>query len=445
VLILVQPASVDSPRCTFTALAKEKLPLRRALLLPLVFVTYSLAYLDRANFGFGAAAGLATTLGIDQQRAALLGALFFLGYFLCQIPGMLLARRVSCTRLVFIALVAWGCLASLTGVIRNFYWLCADRLLLGVAESIIFPALLLLLTHWFTRSERSRANSILMLGNPTTVLWMSVVTGYLIQQFGWQHTFIVEGLPAVLWAFVWIAFVRDKPAQARWMPREEVRQLEVAITAQQPVVHEDHKDTSLLRVLLSRNCLLLSAQYFWWSVGVYGFVLWLPTIVRQGASLSMGKTGLLSALPYVFAILFLIIVGQLSDRTMRRKEFVWPCMLIAGIAMMGSFLFGGKSFTLAFACMVVACGAMYAPYGPFFAMVPERTPRAMAGEVFAMVNSSGALGAFAGSYLVGLLQALTHSSQASYLFMAISFLIAALITFALPTQVASATMETSHA
>ena len=419
--------------------------MRRILLLPLVFVTYSLAYLDRANFGFGAAAGLATTLGIDEQRTALLGALFFLGYFLCQIPGMVLARRVSSTRLVFIALVAWGCLATLTGIIHNFLWLCVDRLLLGVAESIIFPALLLLLTHWFTRSERSRANSILMLGNPITVLWMSVVTGYLIQQFGWQRTFIVEGLPAVLWAFVWIAFVRDRPAQASWMPREEVRQLEASISAQRPPVPGGDQETSLLRVLLSKNCLLLSAQYFWWSVGIYGFVLWLPTIVHRGASLSMGKTGLLSALPYVCAIFFLIIVAQQSDRTMRRKEFVWPCMLIAGIAMMGSFLFGGKSFTLAFMCMVVACGAMYAPYGPFFAMVPERTPPAMAGEVFAMVNSSGALGAFVGSYLVGLLQAVTHSSQASYLFMAVSFLIAALITLALPTQVASARMETSHA
>ena len=419
--------------------------MRRTLLLPLVFVTYSLAYLDRANYGFGAAAGLAATLGIDERRTALLGALFFLGYFLCQIPGMLLARRVSCSRLVFIALVTWGCLATLTGVIRDFFWLCADRFLLGVAESIIFPALLLLLTRWFTRSERSRANSILILGNPITILWMSLVTGYLIQRFGWQRTFIVEGLPAVLWAFVWIAFVRDKPSQARWMPLEEVRQLEAAIAAQQQPIPGGDKDTSLLRVLLSRNCLLLSAQYFWWSVGIYGFVLWLPTIVRQGASLSMGKTGLLSALPYVFAIFFLIIVGQLSDRTMRRKAFVWPCMLIAGIAMMGSFVFGGNSFPIAFACMVVACAAMYAPYGPFFAMIPERTPPAMAGEVFAMVNSSGALGAFVGSYLVGLLQAVTHSAQASYLFMALSFLVAALITLALPRQVASTTMETSHA
>lgn len=419
--------------------------MRRALLLPLVFVTYSLAYLDRANYGFGAAAGLAATLGIHEQRAALLGALFFLGYFVCQIPGMLLARRVSCSRLVFVALLAWGCLATLTGVITDFFWLCADRFLLGVAESVIFPALLVLLTHWFTRSERSRANSILILGNPTTVLWMSAVTGYLIEHFGWQRTFIVEGLPAIVWAFVWIAFVRDEPGHASWMPRGEVSPLEVAVVTQRLPSGEDLRDESLARVLLNKNCLMLSAQYFFWSAGIYGFVLWLPSIVHLGTSLSMGKTGLLSALPYGFAIASLLIVGQLSDRTMRRKEFVWPCMFIAGTAMMGSFFFGAKSFSLAFACMVVACGAMYGPYGPFFAMVPERTSPTRAGEVFAMINSSGALGAFAGSYLVGLLEAFTHSAQASYLFMAGSFFIAAIITLALPEVGVSTTMETSHA
>jgi sugar phosphate permease len=417
--------------------------LRRALILPLVFVTYSLAYLDRANYGFGAAAGLAATLGITDQGAALLGALFFFGYFLCQIPGMLLARRYSCTRLVFFALLIWGVLAALTGVIRDFFWLCADRLLLGVAESIIFPALLLLLTHWFTRAERSRANSLLILGNPVTILWMSALTGYLIQQLGWQKTFIIEGLPAIVWAFIWILFVRDRPAQAYWMPQQEVLQLEASIASQPSAFSETGESLRLLKVLLSRNCLLLSAQYFSWSVGIYGFVLWLPTIVRQGSSLSMGKMGLLSALPYVFAIFALVFVGQLSDRTMRRKELVWPCMLIAGVAMMVSFLVAGKTFGVALACLCVACGAMYAPYGPFFAMIPEHTPGSMSGEVFAMVNSSGALGAFAGSYLVGLLQAFTHGPRAGYLFMSLSFILAAFFTFALPASTPK--VEAAHA
>ena len=148
--------------------------------LPAVFVTYSLAYLDRANYGFGAAAGLAATLNITKSRAALLGAIFFLGYFLFQVPGAAYARKKSARHLVFFALVAWGILASLTGIIRNFWFLVVDRFFLGVAESFILPAMLILLMGWFTRAERSRANTFLILGNPVTVLWMSAVTGYLI-------------------------------------------------------------------------------------------------------------------------------------------------------------------------------------------------------------------------------------------------------------------------
>jgi len=417
--------------------SEENTHLRRAFLLPVVFVTYSLAYLDRANYGFGAAAGLAKTLHITEQRSALLGALFFLGYFAFQVPGMLLARRFSGSRLVFVALLLWGALATLTGLIHSFAWLSVDRFLLGIAESVTFPAMLLLLTRWFTRSERSRANSILLLGNPVTVLWMSAITGYLIQQIGWQRTFIVEGLPAILWAVVWIAVVRDKPSQARWMSAEEAQRLEAEILRQQPSIPKVNAVTSLRSILLRPIALLLSLQYFCWSLGVYGFVLWLPTIVHRGAALSMGKTGLLTALPYVFAILFLLKVAQISDRTMRRQELVWPFLLLAGFAMLGSFLLAEHSFPLAFTCLVISCGCMYAPYGPYFAIIPERVPPEVVGETFAMVNSSGALGGFIGAYLLGLLHAITGSQRAGYLLMALSFIFAALLTLALPRVSAS--------
>ena len=113
--------------------------------------------------------------------------------------------RRSATRLVFFALISWGIFSGLTGVIRDYWLLVVDRLLLGVAESLILPSMLILLTNWFTREERSRANAILILGNPVTVTWMAAVTGYLIHAVGWQMTFILEGIPSVLWAFVWIA------------------------------------------------------------------------------------------------------------------------------------------------------------------------------------------------------------------------------------------------
>jgi sugar phosphate permease len=391
-------------------------------LLPAIFVTYSLAYVDRANFGFGVAAGLGATLHIGGKESSLLAGLFFLGYFAFQIPGTVLARRYSVSKVVFATLVAWGTFAALTGVIRQFWLLALDRFLLGVAESIIFPVMLHLLTRWFTRSERSRANTLLMLGNPVTVLWMSTITGYLIERLGWQRTFIVEGLPAILWAFAWSAIVRDRPSEVKWLSPEAGVALERRIAEEQidiaPV-------GDLRRVLLRGDVLLLSAQYFCWSLGVYGFVLWLPTIVKQGAAVSITNTGLLSAIPYLAAILLMLLVGHIADKTQQRRSIVWPFLLIAGIALFGSFLFAQRSFPTAFVCLVIAGGCMYAPYGPFFAIIPELVPSEVTAEVMAMINSCGALGGFFGSYLVGLLQAITGNAQAGYLLMSLSLMLSA--------------------
>src|SRR5450756_147611 len=194
-------------------------------IMPVVFITYSLAYVDRANYGFGAAAGLAETLHITSTQSALLGSLFFFGYFSFQIPGAAYARKRSARRLIGLALVSWGILASLTGVIQLYWLLALDRFLLGAAESFILPGMLILLTKWFTRSERSRTNTLLILGNPITVLWMSAVTGFIIKRFGWQMTFVIEGLPSVIWGVVWYLAIRDAPEETSWIAPEAAADL----------------------------------------------------------------------------------------------------------------------------------------------------------------------------------------------------------------------------
>lgn len=407
-------------------------------LLPTIFVTYSLAYLDRANFGFGAAAGLAETLHITGSQTSLLSALFFLGYFSFQIPGARIAQRYSMRWVIFGALLMWGSLAAMTGMIRHLWLLAVVRFLLGVAESVIFPAILLLLTRWFTKQERSRANAIFILGNPITVLWMSAITGYLIQAYGWQMTFILEGIPTVLWAPVWLASVRDRPSQARWLSPQAAEALEETLTREQADVAPVKSTRS---VLVRKDVVMLAIQYFCWSLGIYGFVLWLPTIVRQGSSLTMGQTGLLSGIPYIAAIILMMIVSYISDKTLRREALVWPFLMTSGVAMMGSFLFANHSFAGAFVCLVIAGSCMYAPYGPFFAIVPERVPRKVTGEVIAMINCSGALGGFVGSYLVGLLQAVTGSSRAGFLLMSGSLVCSSLLLLFLPKRTALESLQ----
>jgi len=397
-------------------------------ILPTVFVTYSLAYLDRANYGFGAAAGLATTLHISKSRSALLGALFFLGYFLFQIPGASFARRRSARHLVFFALVAWGVLAALTGVIWNFWLLAIDRLLLGVAESFILPAMLILLTNWFTRTERSRTNTLLLLGNPVTVLWMSAVTGYLIHAVGWQMAFVLEGVPSILWGFIWLVVIRDKPQDAPWMDDESRTHLSDQLEREQWILPQVANFKSTLR---NPSVIWLCVQYFFWSLGVYGFVLWLPSVIEKGAAMGIGITGLLSGVPYLFAIILMLLVAHFSDRSSRRKRFIWPFLMLAGAALLGSYLTAAHSFWWAYAFLILAGGTMYAPYGPFFAIMPEMLPKNVAGEVTALVNSFGALGAFAGTWFVGLLEAYTGNSRAGFLLMSISLIVSGLIILSL--------------
>jgi len=403
---------------------------RWTYLMPAVFITYSLAYLDRANYGFGAAAGLAPTLNISNARSAFLGSLFFLGYFLFQIPAANYARRKSATWLVFYSLIGFGSLAALTGVIRVFWLLALCRMLLGVAQSAVFPGMLILLTHWFTRAERSRANAILILGNPVTVLWMSAVTGFLIKAVGWQMMFILEGLPAVLWAVAWVLVARDRPSQAPWLSKDCCDQLTRELELEQTTIPARADLSAALR---APGVVLLCVQFFFWSVGVYGFVIWLPTMIRAGSSRGIGAVGLLSAVPFLLAVILMLCVAHFSDRALNRKRYVGPFLVASGIALFTSYATAGHSFWLAYAFLIVAGGAMYAPYGPFFSIVPEILPSNVSGQVFALINSCGALGGFVGTWLVGMLQALTGNSRAGFLFMSMSLTVAGAIIFFLRT------------
>lgn len=387
---------------------------RWARILPAVFITYSLAYLDRANYGFGAAAGMARSLHISGYQSDLLGALFFLGYFLPQIPGVMLVRRYSARWLIFLALLAWGAFAALTGVIRSFWLLALDRTLLGVAESFVFPALLIVLTRWFTRGERSRANALMILANPTTVLWMSAVTGFLIRATDWQQAFILEGLAAVVWSVVWLALVRDTPQESAWMSAEARAELESELSREQEALP---RMANLRVAFRDRNVVRLCTNYFFWSLGIYGFVLWLPVVIRTATQAAMDVTGLLSAAPYLAAVAGMLGVSHFSDRSGRRREFVWPVLVLAGVALAGSYFSLERSFGVAYVCLILAACGMYAPYGPFFAMIPELLPENVAGETMALINSCGALGGFFGVWGVGLLKTWTGSSQAGFLLM----------------------------
>jgi len=404
-----------------TAIAKT----RWFRLVPVAFITYSLAYLDRANFGFGAAGGMAKDLHITPAISSLLGSLFFLGYFFFQIPGTHYAATKSAKKLIFWSLILWGVCAMATGMTSNVNILIVIRFMLGVVESAVMPSMIILLSRWFTKKERSRANTFLILGNPVTILWMSILSGYLINSLGWRWMFILEGLPAIIWAFFWWNLVNDKPKEAKWLSQKDKDALEAVLQKEQQNIKPLK---NYLQAFKTKAVILLCLQYAFWSIGVYGFVMWLPTIIKGAPNMTIVETGWLSSVPYVFAIIAMLVTSYFSDKTLKRKIFVWPFLLIGAIAFYSSYLIGTNNFWMSFTLLVIAGAVMYAPYGPFFAIMPEILPANVIAGAIALINSLGALGSFAGSYLVGYLNGTTGGFGASYIFMAGSLLIAAVLT-----------------
>jgi sugar phosphate permease len=265
---------------------------------------------------------------------------------------------------------------------------------------------------------------LLVFGNPVTMLWMSVMSGYLINALGWRGMFIWEGLPAIVWAFFWWRLMADKPKEATWLTQTEKEELEKELQKEQLSIRPVRNYGEAFR---SRRVILLCLLFALWSIGVYGFVIWLPSIIKAAPGMSIVRTGWLSGFPYLLSIIGMLVASYFSDKTLKRKSFIWPCLLIGAIAFYCSYLVGTTNFWLSFALLSLSGMAMYTPYGPFFAVITEILPANVAGGAIALINSFGALGSFAGSYLVGYLNARTGAFGASYVFMSASLLAAAIL------------------
>ena len=416
-----------------TADDPTRAPARFARVVPIAFITYSLAYLDRQNFSLAEAAGMNKTLHVGPLIGSLLPALFFLGYCLFQIPGAGYAARRSAKQIIFWALIVWGLLSALTGVVLDVPLLVTARVLLGMVEGVVFPALLVFLTNWFTRPEKARANTLLILANPITMLWMSAASGRLIDFFdhhqvlglaGWRMMFILEGLPSILWAFVWLALADDLPTQASWLGEPAARAVQDRLDAEQgQIAHVPN----YLAAFSDSRVLLLCGAYFGWSTGTYGLTMWLPSVIREGSRLTMTSTGLLSSIPYAFATLAMIGTSVASDYTLKRKVYLWTTMLIGSAAFLTPCLLGPNHFWASLAALSVAACAVFGPCGCLWALVAEIVPRNVVGESMALINTAGALGGFSGTFLVGLFNKITGRNEAGFLFMCAAMLMAGVL------------------
>jgi sugar phosphate permease len=411
---------------------------RFARILPLAFVTYGLAFLDRVNYA-SAEPALSKALQLSPRMGPIVSAVFFLGYCLFQIPGAIYAARRSAKWLVFFALLLWGGLSGLTGVIQSVPLLIADRILLGAVEGVVLPAMLIYLTRWFTRSERSRSNSILMVTNPVTVATASALSGVLIQFFdahpiaryhGWQMMFILEGLPSVVWAFFWPALAEERPADARWLSTCEQTAIQRKLDDEQ---REIGPVSGYLAAFSDPRVIKLAMMYACFCAASYGLVMWLPGIVAEGSRQRPAAAGFLTSLPYVFAVFSMLAVSWASDCTFRRKEFVVASMALGCAAFCVSVMAGPDHFAIAFLGLIVVGSCNYMPTAPLWAWMAEMLPRNVVGESMALVNSFGALGGFIGTFGVGVLKNKFHSNAAAFMFQAACFAAAGLLAVATAT------------
>jgi sugar phosphate permease len=406
--------------------------MRFARVMPLAFISYGLAYLDRVNYA-SAEKGLSGALHLSPRMGPFVMASFFLGYCLFQIPGAMYASKRTVKWLIFWALILWGGLSAATGVIDNVPLLIADRLLLGVVEGVVLPAMLIHLTRWFTRRERSRANALLLLTNPVVMFIAMALCGFLIDFFdhhrvgsyaGWQMMFILEGLPSIIWAFFWLKLADERPSEAKWLTAREAAAMQTQLDREQVgIKHVTHYWAAFSDI----RVIFLSGMFLCFCSASYGLMMWLPGIVSEGTKQRPAISGLVSAIPYLIAIVTMLLVSWASDVTMQRKPYVFGSMLVGCAAFITSCIAGPDHFLIAFVGLTIAASCMYTPTGPLWAWMAEILPRNVAGEAMALVNSSGAFGGFIGITAVGWLKGQFHANGPAFVFQASCLACAALL------------------
>ena len=311
---------MDGPDAASRALAKAT---RR--LIPFMFVLYVVAYLDRINVGF-AALQMRADLGFDDRVYGFGAGIFFVGYFLFEVPSNLVLERVGARLWIARIMVTWGVIASAMMVVRgaqSFYLL---RFLLGLAEAGFFPGMILYLTYWFPAAERAHAVARFITATAIAGVVGGPISGALLAMDGlgglrgWEWLFLAEGLPAVGLGLAVLAYLPDGPASASWLTPEERRSLAARLAPDQAI--EAHHAATLAGALADRRVWRLAVLYFVLVTGLYGVGLWLPQIVKGLSGLGDVMVGIVSAVPYVAAAAGMVLVGRHSDRTGERRWHV---------------------------------------------------------------------------------------------------------------------------
>jgi D-galactonate transporter len=389
-------------------------------LLPLLFLCYIIAYVDRINVGF-AKLQLQDVIGVNDQIFGSiygLGAgLFFIGYFIFEVPSNLILHRVGARLWIARIMIVWGLVTMIMMFINSVASFYIVRFFLGAAEAGFFPGVILYLTFWYPERERARIIALFSTGGVLAGVIGSPLSGAILDLHGkagldgWQWLFFLEGIPAIIMGIIILIILPNSPQKAKWLSEEEKQWIKNRLD-DEAALTKDQTHSKLKTVLSSGRVWLLCLIYFLMTLGAYGFEMWLPSIITEFSGLSYTLVGFINAIPYIGAVILMLIIGTHSDKTGERR---WHVALAAGIAAIGFGL--STYFTnpyLSVIALTLAFAGLKSTMGPFWVLGTTFLSGSAAAGGIALINSVGNLGGFFGPILVGVVRDKTGSIDIAF-------------------------------
>lgn len=393
-------------------------------ILPFLFISYFIAYLDRANVAF-AYAPMTRELGFSDAVYGLGTGLFFLGYFFLEIPSAVIVERFGARRWIGRIMITWGLVTVLFAFQRTARQFYSLRLLLGLAEAGFFPGVIVYLTHWFPREDRMRALSGFAVAAPVSLAIGGPISSAILQInwmgiSNWRWLFILQGMLAVIAGMVALFYLTDHPRNATWLTPDERTQIQIAID-QENAASSARKWWHALR---DSNVLLLCVAQLFLTIGGYGFIFWLPGIMQGRLSITPARVDLLSILPFLLAAGAMWLIGSYSGR--RVKLLAISPMLCASAFFGMSATAQSRELVFLWLCLTGAC--VYAWLPSFWLLATLLSAGSSRAAGVGLINSIGNLGGFLGPMIIGYLRTTTKSSEPVVLVVSLSYCAAALCT-----------------
>jgi len=405
-------------------------------LLPFLFLLYVIAFLDRMNVS-AAALQMPNDLGFSEGVIGLGAGIFFLGYFLLEIPGALIVERWSARRWIARIMISWGLMTLLMAFIHTSRQFYVVRFLVGAAEAGFLPGVIVYLTHWFRYQDRAKAVAFFYAANPLSYVIGSPLAGLLLGLSwlglrGWRWLFIIEGIPAVVVGMITIWYLTDWPGQAHWLPADEKSWISSELQREKEAKNR-RRSYRVWEALRHRDVMLLTVCYFCAMTGSYGIAFWLPTILKRLSGKSDFKVTLLAALPYVAAFVTQQVNGWHSDRTQERRWHAAIPVFVCGLAL-GLAVVYRSNLTMSVGLFVLAGGSFYGFQPVFWAVPTLFLSESAAAASIGLINAVGNLGGFVGPMVIGYLANRTHSFSPGLLYLVASLFVSGSLMLAVGRQ-----------